>query len=490
MSLTAQRMGLLTGAVLFLILLLLPAPSALSLAGWKTAAVAVLMAVWWMTEAVPIPVTALLPLVLFPILGVLDMPVAAAPFANELIFLFMGGFLIALAMERWGLHKRIALGIVRLVGTAPQKVILGFMLATAFLSMWVSNTAVATMMLPIGLAVGEKFRPGRHEQDDRDDQYNFGIGLMLAIAYGASIGGVATLIGTPPNAVLAGAAQELLGVHIGFVEWMSVGLPITLVFLPLAWLLLTRVLYPPGRLSGDAAALLQTEQANLGRVGRGEKIVGAVFILTALAWLLRSPKQLGSFALPGLQTWAPAVQDSTIAMTAAMLLFLLPVDWRKGVFALDWQTAQKIPWEVLILFGGGLSLARAMAESGLAVWIGTSLEAVGDVPPIVLFGLVATLFVFLTEITSNTAASTMAMPVMAGIASGLGVSALALMATVALSTSMAFMLPVATPPNAIVFGSNYLTIPHMTRAGVWMNLIAIVVITLAVTCLVPVLLSR
>ena len=486
----AQRGGLLTGAILFFMLLLLSPPPALSLAGWKTAAVAVLMAVWWMTEAIPIPVTALLPLVLFPILGVLEMPVAAAPYANELIFLFMGGFLLALAMERWGLHKRIALEIIRLVGVAPQKVILGFMLATAFLSMWVSNTAVATMMLPIALAVGEKFRPGQNTQNNPPDQYNFGIGLMLAIAYSASIGGAATLIGTPPNAILAGAAQELLGIQIGFVEWMSVGLPISLVFLPFAWLLLTRVLYPPGPLPGDAAEVLQTEQANLGRVGRGEKIVGAVFTLTAVAWLLRSPKLLGSLTLPGLQTWAPAVQDSTIAVTAAVLLFLLPVDWRRGVFALDWQTAQKIPWDVLILFGGGLSLARAMAESGLAVWIGTSLEAVGNVPPIVLFGLVATLFVFLTEITSNTATSTMAMPVMAGIASGLGVSALALMATAALSASMAFMLPVATPPNAIVFGSTYLTIPHMTRAGVWMNLVAIVIITLAVTCLVPVLLIK
>ena len=481
---SAQRIGLIAGAAAFAAMLLLPPPSGLSVEGWRTAAVAVLMAVWWMTEAIPIPATAILPLGLFPALGVLNAEDASTPYANELIFLFMGGFLLAVTMEKWGLHKRIALGIMSFVGTSPNRLVLGFMIATAFLSMWISNTATTAMMLPIGIAVGDMFKP-----QDQEGPYGFGIALMLGVAYASSIGGITTLIGTPPNAVLAGAASEILDVEIGFVQWMGVGVPLAVILLPLTWLLLTRVLYPAGDLSGDADRIIDGERRSLGRATRGEKITGTVFVLTALAWVLRSEKTFGAVSIPGLETWMPFVTDSTIAMAAAAALFLIPVDWREGRFALDWPTARRIPWGVLVLFGGGLSLARAMDQSGLATWIGTAVGALETLPVLVIVGAVAALVVFLTEVTSNTATSTMAMPIMAGAAMGLDIDPLLLMTTAALSASMAFMLPVATPPNAIVFASGYITIPQMSRAGFLLNLLSIVLITLVGSALIPIFLS-
>ncbi len=477
----AQILGLLGGALIFVILLALPAPAGLEPAGWHTAAVAALMAVWWMTEAIPIPATALIPLALFPILGVLDMPAAAGPYANELIFLFMGGFFLAVAMQRWGLHRRLALGILASVGTKPSTLVLGFMLATAFLSMWISNTATAAMMLPIALAVGERFRPPGL---DPDAPFPFGIAMMLGVAYASSIGGVATLIGTPPNAVLAGAAQEMLGVHIGFLQWMKVGVPVAVVMLPSAWLLLVKFLYPPGELHGDVAGVIEAERHALGPMSKGERAVAVVFVLTALAWIMRQPKDFGFVQIPGLSSFSPLVSDATIAMTAAVLLFIIPLNLKKGEFVLDWEHGRRIPWGVLVLFGGGLSLARAMADSGLAAWIGGAVSALGGMPIWLVAFLVAALFIGLTEITSNTATSTMAMPVMAGAAVGLGAPPLVLMTTAALASSMAFMLPVATPPNAIVFGSGYLTVPQMAKAGFWLNFIAVTMVTVAATFLV------
>jgi sodium-dependent dicarboxylate transporter 2/3/5 len=312
---------------------------------------------------------------------------------------------------------------------------------------------------------------------------------MLGIAYAASIGGVATLIGTPPNAVLAGAATELLGVEIGFGRWMLVGLPVALVMLPLTWFLLVSVLHPPGELRGDASRLLSAERAGLGPRSRGETVVAVVFVAMALAWLLREPKVIGSLTIPGIATWLPEVRDSTIAMAGALALFFAPLDLRRGRFTLEWSVARGIPWGVLVLFGGGLSLARAMDRSGLAAYIGGGVGTLSSVPPIVLFLVIATLFVFLTEITSNTATATMAMPIMAGVALGLGEPALPFMATAALAASMAFMLPVATPPNAIVFGSGLIGMPEMVRAGFWLNLLSVAVVTLTATFLVPVILG-
>ncbi len=486
---TAQRLGLWVGPGMAALVLLTPPPGDLSLDAWRTAAVALWMAVWWMTEAIAIPVTALLPLVLFPATGVLSMSDAAAPYANDLIFLFMGGFFLAAAMEHHGLHRRIALAIVAAVGTGPKRIVLGFMVATAFLSMWISNTATTAMMLPIGIAVATLFGARPTEDEGRTGGGALGVSLMLGIAYASSIGGVATLIGTPPNAVFAAAATEMLGIQVGFGRWMLVGVPVALVMLPLTWVLLVWVFHPPGDVRGDAAHLLAAERAGLGRRSRGETLVATVFVLTALAWILREPKVLGSVTIPGLATWLPEVRDSTIAIAASLALFLLPVDLKRGRFALEWPQARRIPWGVLVLFGGGLSLARAFDRSGLAAWIGTGVEGLTAVPPMVIFLIIALLFVFLTEMTSNTATATMAMPIMVGAAMGLGQPALPFMATAALAASMAFMLPVATPPNAIVFGSGLLTIPQMVRAGFWLNLLSVVVVTLAATLLVPFLLG-
>lgn len=484
-----QRLGLFAGPGLAMMFAVLPAPGSLPDEGWRTAAIATWMAIWWLTEAVAIPVTALIPLVAFPATGVLTMTDAAAPYASELIFLFMGGFMLAAAMEHHGLHRRVALSIVASVGTGPQRIVLGFMLATAFLSMWISNTATAAMMLPIGVAVGGLFGARASDDESSSGSDALGVSLMLGIAYASSIGGVATLIGTPPNAVLAGAATEMLGIDIGFGRWMMVGLPVALVMLPLTWVLLVTVLHPPGELRGDAAALLARERAGLGPRSRGESMVAWVFVLTAIAWILRAPKTLGALTIPGISTFLPEVRDSTIAMAATLALFLLPLDLRRGRFVLEWPVARRIPWGVLVLFGGGLSLARAMDRSGLAAWIGSGVEGLAGVPPMVVFLAVAVIFVFLTEVTSNTATATMAMPIMAGAAMGLGQPELPFMATAALAASMAFMLPVATPPNAIVFGSGLLTIGQMARAGFWLNMLSIAIVTLAATFLVPLLLG-
>ena len=466
---------LLGGPALFLLILALPSPAGLAPEAQRVGAVSALMAVWWMTEAIPLPATALLPIALFPLLRVMSPGAAAAPYAHELIFLFFGGFLLAAAMQRWGLHRRVALRVVAAVGVQPRRLVLGFMLATGFLSMWISNTATVVMMLPIAIAILTLLEA----EADR-----MGTALMLGIAYAASIGGVATLIGTPPNAIFAAAASTMLGRSIGFMDWMQVGLPLAAVMLLLTWALLVRVLYPLPGASGasgaDAGAeeLVRGEARGLGPMRAGEKVVAAVATLAALAWVMREPKDVGVFTIPGINTYAPMVSDAVIAVAAALVLFAFPISIRTRTFVLDWESAVAIPWGVLLLFGGGLSLARGFEETGLAAWIGELVAVLGAVPTLVLLAAVVALFIFLTEITSNTATATMGMPIMAGVAAGIGAEPLTLMAAAALACSMAFMLPVATPPNAIVFGSGRVTIGQMIRAGLWLNLIAIVLITL------------
>jgi sodium-dependent dicarboxylate transporter 2/3/5 len=463
------------------LILALPSAGGLDPIAKRTGAVAAWMAIWWMTEAVAIPVTSLLPLAAFPFLGILSAADASAPYAQELIFLFMGGFFLAAAMESSGLHRRIALSILAAVGSSPERLVLGFMLATAALSMWISNTATTAMMFPIGLAVAELFRG-----DAPKVGFRFGVTLMLGIGYAASIGGVATLIGTPPNAVLAAAASDLIGVEIGFAQWMIVGLPTTALMLPLGWLLLVRVLHPPGDLEGDAAAVIEGERAALGPIRSAERRVAVIFGVTAAAWLLRAPKNFGDLTIPGISTYAPNVRDSSIAMAAALLLFLIPAGDDSGERLLDWPRARRIPWGVLVLFGGGLSLAGAMDQSGLSAWVGSGVAQLGSLPlPLILLA-VALLFVTLTEITSNAATATMAMPLLVGAAAAMGMPALPLMVTAGLAASMAFMLPVATPPNAIVFGADYLEIRHMVRAGIWMNLLAVVVVTVMAVFVLPI----
>ncbi|MBI4410119.1 MAG: SLC13/DASS family transporter [Gemmatimonadetes bacterium] len=471
-STLARRVGLPAGAVAFLLVLLAP-PFALPPAAQRTAAVAALMAIWWMTEAIPLAATALLPLALFPVLGVLDPQQTAAPYANPVIFLFLGGFLIAQAMERWGLHRRVALGVVSAVGAGPRRLVLGFMAATAFISLWISNTATTAMMLPVALALAEVLRP-----PEPTAPFPFAKALMLGIAYAATIGGIGTLIGTPPNAVFAAAARELLGSEVSFVDWMAVGLPVVLVLLPLAWALLVFVLFPPGGLGAEAAALLRAPRAGWGPLRRGEALTLVVFTLTAAAWLLREPKDLGVFVVPGLTQLAPGVEDATIAIAGALLLFLLPVNWREGVFVLDWSAAKGLPWGVLLLFGGGLSLARAFESSGLTAEVGQALAALSGVPGWMLLGVTVAALIFLSELASNTAVAAMSMPVLAASAHGLGQEPLVFMAAGALASSTAFMLPVGTPPNALVFGSGYLGMRDMMRAGIWLNLASIAAVTL------------
>lgn len=462
----------------------------LSQAGVATVSVGLLMAVWWITEALPLPATALLPIALFPLLGVVDIGAATAPYANDLIFLFMGGFMIALAMQRWGLHRRIALLTILAVGTKPVRVIGGFMLATAFLSMWVSNTATTVMMLPIGLSVLALVL-GRSEDAPRGEEVpeggesgaeeltgrgasNFAVCLMLGIAYAASIGSLATLIGTPPNLFMAGFLEETYDISIGFGEWMLVGLPLAAVFLLIAWVVLTRFVYPPeiDQISGGRE-LIRGELRETGPTSRGEKVVLAVFVLTALAWITREPLT-NAFPLLG------GLDDAGIAIIAAVVLFALPIDWRNGVFALDWETARQLPWGVLLLFGGGLSLANAVTETGVDKWIGGLIAGLKGVPVLLLVAVVAVSILLLTELTSNTATAATFLPIVAGAAIGLNLNPLVFVVPAALAASCAFMMPVATPPNAIVFGSGHITIVQMVRAGVWLNLIGAILVTLTV----------
>jgi sodium-dependent dicarboxylate transporter 2/3/5 len=469
------------GPLAAVVLLILPAPAGLDPKAWATAAVAVWMAVWWASEAVPVAATALLPLVLFPLLGIHDIAKAAAPFANPLIFLFLGGFLIALAMQRWNLHRRIALHIVALAGSRPAALIGGIMLATACLSMWISNTATAMMMMPIAASLVTIVRPG-DDAPPGPDEARFATALMLATAYAASIGGLGTLVGSPPNALLAGFMAQTYGIEVGFARWMTIGLPVVAVMLPLAWLVLTKVVFRfrLGERAGAGPAIAEALRA-MGPMSRPEKRVAIVFALVAALWITH----------PLLAPWIGrgAVSDAGVAIAGALLMFVIPADWKKRDFLLDWAWATRAPWAILILFGGGLSLAQAVDKTGLAAWIGGGLAVLGDWPVILLVAAVACLVIFLTELTSNTATTAAFLPVVGAVAVQAGLDPLLLTVPAALAASCAFMLPVATPPNAIVFGSGYVTIPQMMRAGLVLNLIGILVVTVVARLVVRVTLS-
>ena len=479
-----QRFGLFLGPALLLLMLLLPAPAGMTPAAQKMAGVALLMATWWMCESIPIPATSLLPIALYPLLGIMHTKRATAPYADHLIFLFMGGFILALAMQRWNLHRRIAMNIVRVVGFSPGRLILGFMVATAALSAFVSNTATAVMMMPIGLAIiSHVVEEGKKEGLDREidfspEHFAFGINLMLGIAYAASIGGIATLIGTPPNTVLAGYIQKTYGYEISFAAWLKVGVPLTLVLLPLCWLWLTHFAFPMKlqRVPGGRE-LIDEELREMGPMNRGERWTALVFLLTALGWIFR--KQLG-FLFPE----PKMVTDAAIAMTGALVLFLIPVDMKRNTFVMDWHWAAKMPWGVLVLFGGGLAMAEGFKVTHLAAWIGSQVALLQKAPMVLLIAVVAILIIALTEMTSNTATAAMSMPILAAVAVGLGQNPLLLCIPGAVAASCAFMLPVATPPNAIVFGSGYVTIPQMVRAGMGLNVICVALVTAVTYALV------
>ncbi|GAA1918429.1 DASS family sodium-coupled anion symporter [Streptomyces sodiiphilus] len=467
-----QWIGLGAGVVLA-VLVRLVLPDSLSADGKNVAAVATLMAVWWMTEAIPLAVTALMPLVLFPLLGVAPVGEVAAPYANNIIFLFMGGFIIAVAMQRWNLHTRFALSTVLLVGTSPVRMIGGFMLATGLLSMWISNTATAVMMLPIGVAVlGLAAQLG----DGRRDA-NFGTALMLGIAYAASIGSLGTIIGTPPNAILQAHLRDSHGIDISFFQWMLFGVPLAAVFLVIAWFVLTRLVFRPSLtdIPGGREMILRRKQ-ELGPMSRGEWTVLGVFAFAALSWVVVG-------VLKPYVAWIDAhVSDAGVAITAAVLLFLLPVDRHRTRRALVWEDTRDLPWGILLLFGGGLSLSGQFGaeQSGLGPWIGEQVTGLDVLPTFLLVMAIATLVLLLTELTSNTATTNIFVPIMALVAVGLGQDVMLLALPVALTATCAFMLPVATPPNAVVFSSRQVTIGQMLRGGVWLNAAAIVLVTVAV----------
>ena len=469
--------GLAIGLAPFLAMLALAPPAGMEPAAWHTAAVAVLMAALWVSEALPIPITALLPLILFPLLGIARLEATAAPFANPLIFLFMGGFMIGLAMERWALHRRIALALLGRVGARPAGLIAGFLGTAAALSMWVSNTATAVMMLPIALSVIRLVAPPEREPADGPAR-GLAVALLLAVAYGASIGGLATLVGTPPNALLAGYMEANYGIEIGFAQWMIVGLPLSLAMLAAAFALLTALArQTPADAMQGAAAAIRAAAAEQGRWTAGEKRVAGLFAATALLWIFRP--LLGA-ALPWLQ-----LSDPAIAILGAVALFVIPENLREGRFLMNWEWARRLPWDVLLLFGGGLSLAAAVNETGLAGWIAGRLGGLAALPTILAVLLVTTLIIFLTEMTSNTATAATFLPLVGSLAVGFGAHPLLLAAPAAIAASCAFMLPVATPPNAIVFGSGRLRIVDMARTGLWLNLAGIALITLVPYTLLP-----
>jgi len=472
----SKSIGLISGPLAFVLILLFFHPEGLNPEANAVLASTIWIAIWWITEAIPIAVTALLPIVLFPLTGGLGLSETTASFGHKYVFLYVGGFILAIAIQKWNLHKRIALNIINLIGTNVVNIILGFMVATAFMSMWISNTATAVMMLPIAMAIVTQLRD--NPDTIENENQTFGKAIMLGIAYSASIGGVATLIGTPPNLVLAGVVEESFGYEITFSQWFKFGFPISVVLLFLCWKYLTsfafkfkQKAFPGGR------AEISKQLNTLGQISYEEKLVAIVFALTAFAWVTRDYI---------LKLIVPAIDDTIIAMISAVIFFLLPTK-NKERRLLNWEEAVKLPWGILLLFGGGMALAAGFKDSGLALWIATQMTLLDGVSLFLLVFILITSVNFLTEITSNLATTAMLLPVLYPMAMTIDVHPFILMVSATVAASCAFMLPVATPPNAVVFGSGYLRIPDMVRVGIWMNLISIILLSLIVYFLLPLL---
>lgn len=444
-----------------------------------TLAVALLMALWWVTEIIPLAITALIPIVLFPLLGVMDGKEVSSAYFNHVIFLFIGGFIVALAMQEWNLHKRIALKILSYTGSNPTKILLGFMFASAFLSMWISNTATAMMMVPILLSIIAKFED--HLEASELNKYS--IGLLLGVAYGSSIGGIATLVGTPPNLSFARIFQIMFpdAPEISFSAWFIYAAPISIIFFIITWVYLNQRFKPKvdrRRLSGIE---FNSEYKMLGKTTFEERVIFIVFVSLAFLWLTRKGIEIGSFRISGWSEWLMTpnyINDGTVAIALALVLYFIPSRAKKGKMIMDWETTSRLPWNIVLLFGGGFALASGFKESGLSMWFGEQLSGASALHPLVIIIIISFTVTFLTELTSNTATIEMLLPVLAGLAVSIEVNPLILMLPATLSASMAFMLPVATPPNAIVFGSNRLKIMDMARAGFILNLIGMVIITI------------
>lgn len=476
-KLTFGNLKLLLGPIIFAIMLIVPVPWGLSLQEWLAVACIAWMITWWIVEAVPIAVTALLPIVLFPLLGVAPIKVVTSSYAHPIIYLFLGGFMLAAAMEKWNLHKRIALTIILWVGTSSTRIIGGFMLATALLSMWISNTATTVMMLPIGMAVIDLLMKDKNIQADDKSRRNFAIALLLGLAYAANVGGTATLIGTPPNAIFAAFMNQNYNVVIDFATWMVIGVPFALVMLVICWFVLVKVMYPSVlKTEGNGARnIIADELKALGKMSKGEKIVGAVFACTALLWIMRSSVN----QLIETMGWPIGeVTDAGIAIAATVLLFVIPVDAKKKRYAMDWQAAQQIPWGILLLFGGGLSIATTLGNSSIVTIVGEEIAALDKFGIVALIAVVTLAMLLLTELMSNMALTTLLLPVIAAIALQVGENPLLLAIPITLASSCAFMMPIATPPNAIVFASGHMHIPHMIKAGIVLNIVSIVLIVL------------
>ncbi|MEX1664230.1 SLC13 family permease [Zhongshania arctica] len=454
-------LALIIGPALLLLTLLFPAPAGMNHQAWLALGAALWMAIWWATEAVPIPVTSLLPLILVPVLGIAEVADLADAYANGIIFLFLGGFLLGLAMQRWELHRRIALNILLAVGQQPRRQIAGFMIATAFLSMWVSNTATSIMMLPISLSV-----IGFLPQGDDGERRRFSVALLLAIAYSASIGGIATLIGTPPNAMLAAYLHDNHDISIGFGQWMIIGLPVALSMLLFTWWWLCRKGFG-GLETVGSRDLIDAELKKLGPLSGAEARVLLIFLATAAAWVFR----------PLINDYLPGVSDTVIAMTAGLLLFTVRSGGTESTALLDWQTAEKLPWGVLLLFGGGLALATMIKSSGLAEWLAQNFSLLNAWPMFAVVLVIVAVTIFLTEITSNTATTATFLPLLGALAVAQSVSPMLFVIPAAIAASCAFMMPVATPPNAVIFGSGELRIKDMMHAGLLLNLFGIVAVT-------------
>ncbi len=480
---SSRSLLVLAGPALFLLSAAL-APSGLDPAGARVLGLALWMASWWVSAVVPLAATSLLPIVVLPLFGLRTARQAAETYGNELVFLFLAGFILAAALERWHSHARIAYGLVAAIGTSARRVVLGVMVATAFVSMWISNTATAAMMFPITVAIGELF-------DRSEAGHRTRMALFLGMAYAASIGGMATLIGTPPNLVVAGAIKDLTGQAVDFGRFMLLGLPITLLLLPLTWLLLVYVIFRGGAsLGASAQELIAERRRSLGKLRGGEAKVMAIFVGAAFAWFFREPKDLGGFVVPGLTQLAPGLSDTGIGLIAAVLLFTLRGRAPDGTTRplIKWEEAKRLPWEVLLLFGGGLALASAMDSSGLTTWIAGHLTGLKGLPLPLLFLGIATLVVVLGEFASNLAVATMMMPLAVSLAAAVGQPPVVLMLVAGFSASLGFALPVATPPNAIVFGSGEIPMRQMVKAGLLIDVVGIIVVAVLLSILAPLVL--
>lgn len=473
----SKKIGFLAGPLLCILVLVLPF-DIINPAIDRVIAIAAWMIVWWITEAVSISVTALIPLALFPLLGIGDIKSVASNYANPIVYLFFGGFVIALALEKVQLHKRIALSILKITGTKANGIVLGFMIATALMSMWISNTASTVVMLPIAVSVIQLL------MDDADgftkNDKNFALSIMLGIAFAANIGGMSTLIGTPPNSVMLAFLNESYNIDIGFFQWMKMGVPFAILMLAITYFCITRIFFPNrlGRI-GESGNIIQSELKKLGPMSRGEKIVLVIFLCTAIAWMLRSY----------LNTLLPNITltDTTISVIAALAMFVIPLDVKKGEFPLDWKDTSRLPWGILILFGGGLALASGLKDAGFIAMIGDYISSQTDWSIWVVTAVLIFLMLFMTELMSNVALVTILIPLVVGIAIGMDVPILQMVIPVTLASSCAFMLPMATPPNAIVFASGHVRVGQMARIGIVLNLISVGLLFAIAYWIVPLL---